>query len=94
MCTKFRCLYLFLYIFTVESHIMTVHESKCFGVRCKLGKCIPPVEICDEIPNCPEGTDENFENCEFKRTHCIDSPHDPACGDYPLVHIFIYWKVF
>ncbi|XP_077288082.1 serine protease nudel [Arctopsyche grandis] len=65
---------------SVESHIMTVRESQCVGVRCKLGQCIPPVEICDEIPNCQEGTDENFENCEFKRTYCLKSPHDPACG--------------
>lgn len=68
---------------TLVKRVVTVPEPPCIGVRCHLGQCIAPIDICDGIPHCEEGTDENHYNCEYKKEFCQKTPYDPSCGKLP-----------
>lgn len=39
----------------------------CLGMRCPLGLCLTTEQICDGIPNCHDGSDEELERCRHLR---------------------------
>ncbi|XP_071033281.1 uncharacterized protein [Parasteatoda tepidariorum] len=44
-----------------SEYIQHPFNDTCEGVRCNLGRCIPPYKMCDNRWDCSEGTDE--DNC-------------------------------
>nr|KAF7429288.1 hypothetical protein H0235_005686 [Vespula pensylvanica] len=47
----------------MEDKIQPYKEPTCDGVRCKIGQCIPYDRVCDGVPDCRDGFDENIKNC-------------------------------
>ncbi|KRT85615.1 lipoprotein receptor [Oryctes borbonicus] len=71
--TPFTTLSLFLNaIFNIfeRSAVLTACPKECQGFRCTLGECIESRRICDGIPDCRGGEDENTVMCRERRIFC------------------------
>ncbi|GJQ72842.1 hypothetical protein Trydic_g1491 [Trypoxylus dichotomus] len=71
--TAFTTISLFLNaIFNIFEHHgdFTSPPKKCQGFRCTLGQCIESRRICNGIPDCRDGEDENTLMCREWNTFC------------------------
>ena len=55
----------------------------CSGVRCPVGRCLPPSSVCNGAAECRWAIDESIATCGPKREACEPGPaSDPAqCGE-------------
>ena len=53
--------------------VLSTTPPPCDGFRCPLGDCISLDKVCDGIPNCRDGYDENTGNCEKLKEACDNS---------------------
>ncbi|XP_076681045.1 serine protease nudel isoform X2 [Andrena cerasifolii] len=54
-------------------------EARCDGFRCKVGQCIPQNRVCDGVPDCRDGMDEDPKYCEEIRGNCKNSVDGCHC---------------
>ncbi|XP_015603565.1 serine protease nudel [Cephus cinctus] len=50
--------------------------AKCDGFRCLLGQCVSWDRICDGVPDCRDGADEDADFCRRKKDRCRADPTD------------------
>lgn len=48
-------------------------EPICTGFRCNIGQCIPQNRVCDGIPDCRGGEDEDARYCKEFEESCENS---------------------
>ncbi|XP_046613613.1 serine protease nudel isoform X1 [Neodiprion virginianus] len=55
---------------------LNMSEPNCDGFRCLLGECIGWPKVCDGVPNCRDGADEDPKYCQEMRDHCANGVDD------------------
>ncbi|XP_012251446.2 serine protease nudel [Athalia rosae] len=61
---------------TVQSTVLPI----CNGFRCPLGKCVEWKNVCNGVPDCRDGADEEAGYCQRLKDHCANGVHDtPGC---------------
>ncbi|XP_046741125.1 serine protease nudel [Diprion similis] len=59
-----------------ETPQSNMSEPYCEGFRCPLGKCIEWPKVCDGVPNCRNGADEDPKYCQEMRDRCANGIDD------------------
>ena len=58
----------------LEEHVIfPTTPPPCDGFRCSLGECLSLDKVCDGIPDCRGGYDEDANNCEKLKEACDNS---------------------
>ncbi|KAG5899669.1 hypothetical protein JTB14_015159 [Gonioctena quinquepunctata] len=70
-------------LITMDQTPLEVDAPRCNGFRCELGECLHKNKICDGIPDCRSGEDEQADLCYEKETYC----HRSGNCECPTSHL-------
>ncbi|XP_011256317.2 serine protease nudel isoform X3 [Camponotus floridanus] len=65
------------FIHSLETDLEPTPEPTCDGVRCNIGQCIPWNQVCDDIVDCRDGSDEKDEMCVREMQQTRNSSNKP-----------------